>query len=49
MQNLININEDEIILKIEHNCRIITNEIKKILKIYQRINDNYHNDLLRYW
>ena len=43
MQNLININEDEIILKIEHNCRIITNEIKKILKIYQRINDNYHN------
>ena len=46
MQNLININEDEIILKIEHNCRIITNEIKKILKIYQRINDNYHNDFV---
>ena len=37
MQNLININEDEIILKIEHNCRIITNEI---------INDNYHNDFV---
>ena len=46
MQNLININEEEIILKIEHNCRIITNEIKKILKIYQRINDNYHNDFV---
>ena len=45
-QNLININEEEIILKIEHNCRIITNEIKKILKLYQRINDNYHNDFV---
>ena len=45
-QNLININEEEIILKIEHNCRIITNEIKKILKIYQQINDIYHNDFI---
>ena len=45
-QNLINISEKEIIIRLEHNCRIITNEIKKILKIYQQINDNYHNDFV---
>ena len=45
-QNLINISEEEIIIRLEHNCRIITNEIKKILKIYQQINDNYHNDFV---
>ena len=33
-------------MKIEHNCRIITNEVKKILKIYQQINDPYHNDFV---
>ena len=45
-QNLINISEEEIIIRLEHNCRIITNEIKKILKIYQQISDNYHNDFV---
>ena len=46
VQNLINLNEEQIIMKIEHNCRIITNEVKKILKIYQQINDPYHNDFV---
>ena len=46
VQNLINISEQEIILKIEHNCRIITNDIKKILKLYQQVNDSYHNDFV---
>ena len=46
VQNLINLNEEQIVMKIEHNCRIITNEVKKILKIYQQINDPYHNDFV---
>ena len=43
-QNLINAQEEEIILKLEHNCRLITSDIKKILKIYKEINNNYYND-----
>ena len=45
-QNLINIKEDDIIFKIDHNCRLITNDIKKILKIYQQINNNYYADFI---
>ena len=43
-QNLINAQEQDIILKLEHNCRLITSDIKKILKIYKEINNNYYND-----
>ena len=46
VQNLIDLNEEEIIMKLGYNCRIITNDIKKILKIYQQINDSYHNDFI---
>ena len=46
VQNLINLNEEEIINKLANNCRIITNDIKKILKIYQQINDKYHNEFI---
>ena len=46
VQNLINLNEEEIIMKIDRNCRIITSELKKILKIYQQMNDPYHNDFV---
>ena len=45
-QNLINIKEDEIIFKIDHNCRLMTNDIKKILKLYQQINNNYYSDFM---
>lgn len=31
-QNLINAQEEDVILKLEHNCRLITSDIKKILK-----------------
>ena len=43
-QNLINAKEEDIIFKLEHNCRLITSDIKKILKIYKEINNNYYND-----
>ena len=43
-KNLINLKEDDIIFKIDQNCRSIVNDIKKILKIYQQINNPYHND-----
>ena len=46
VQNLINLNEEEIIMKIDRNCRIITSELKKILKIYQQMNEPYHNDFV---
>ena len=46
VQNLINLNEEEIIMKIDRNCRIITGELKKILKIYQQMNEPYHNDFV---
>ena len=45
-QNLINIKEEDIIFKIEYNCRLITNDIKKILKIYQQINNDYYSDFI---
>ena len=45
-QNLINIKEDDIIFKIDHNCRLITNDIKKIIKIYQQINNFYYSDFI---
>ena len=45
-QNLINIKEDDIIFKIDHNCRLITNDLKKIIKIYQQINNFYYNDFI---
>ena len=44
--NLINLNEEEIIMKIDSNCRKITTELKKILKIYQQLNEPYHNDFV---
>ena len=43
-QNLINAQEEDVILKLEHNCRLITSDIKKILKKYKEINNNYYND-----
>jgi len=43
-KNLVNLKEDDIIFKIDQNCRAIVNDIKKILKIYQQINNPYHND-----
>ena len=46
IQNLINIREEEVALKIEQNCRIITNQIKSILKLYQQRNDKYYNDFI---
>ena len=46
VQNLINLQEEEIIFKLEQNCRVITNDLKKILKIYQQINDIFHNDFV---
>ena len=46
VQNLINLNEEEIIMKIDRNCRTITSELKKILKIYQQLNEPYHNDFV---
>ena len=45
-QNLINIKEDDIIFKIDHNCRLITNDLKKIIKIYQQINNMYYSDFI---
>ena len=48
VQNLINLNEEEIIMKIDRNCRTITSELKKILKIYQQLNEPYHNDFQCY-
>ena len=45
-QNLISLKEDEIVFKIDHNCRLITNDIKKILKIYQQINNSYYSDFI---
>ena len=45
-QNLINIKEDDIIFKIDHNCRLITNDLKKIIKIYQQINNFYYSDFI---
>ena len=42
--NLINAQEEDILFKLEHNCRLITSDIKKILKIYKEINNNYYND-----
>ena len=45
-QNLINLKEDDLVFKIDHNCRLITNEIKKILKIYQQINNSYYSDFI---
>ena len=46
VHNLINLNEEEIIMKLDRNCRIITSELKKILKIYQQMNEPYHNDFV---
>ena len=46
IKNLVNLKEDDIILKIDHNCRLITNDIKKILKIYQQINNSYYKDFI---
>ena len=46
VEKLISLNEEEIIMKIDRNCRIITSELKKILKIYQQINEPYHNDFV---
>ena len=43
-QNLINIKEDDIIFKIDHNCRLVTNDLKKIIKIYQQINNIFYTD-----
>ena len=45
-QNLMNIKEDDIIFKIDHNCRLITNDLKKIIKIYQQINNFYYSDFI---
>ena len=45
-QNLMNIREDDIIFKIDHNCRLITNDLKKIIKIYQQINNFYYSDFI---
>ena len=45
-QNLMNIKEDDIIFKIDHNCRLITNDLKKIIKIYQQINNIYYSDFI---
>ena len=45
-QNLINIKEDDIIFKIDHNCRLVTNALKKIIKIYQQINNSYYSDFI---
>jgi Dullard-like phosphatase family protein len=45
-QNLINAREEDIIIKLEHNCRLITIDIKKILKIYKEKNNNYYKDFL---
>ena len=33
-------------MKIDSNCRKITTELKKILKIYQQLNEPYHNDFV---
>ena len=44
IQNLINIKEEDIILKIDHSCRLITNDIKKILKLYKQTNNSYYSD-----
>ena len=45
-QNLMNIKEEDILIKISHNCRLITNDIKKILKLYQQTNNAYHSDFI---
>ena len=45
-QNLLNIKEDDIIFKLDQNCRLITSDLNKILKIYQQINNNYYNDFI---
>ena len=45
-KNLININEEDIMVKIEYNCRLITSDIKKILKIFQKSNNQYYNDFI---
>ena len=41
-----NIKEDDIILKLEHNCRAITSDIKMILKIYNEINNSFYKDFM---
>ena len=46
INSLLNVKEDEIIFKIDHNCRLITNDIKKILKIYQQINNVFYKDFI---
>ena len=43
-QNLMNLKEDDIIFKIDHNFRLVTNDIKKIIKIYQQINNLFYTD-----
>ena len=45
-QNLMNIKEEDILIKISHNCRLITNDIKKILKLYQLAKNSYHSDFI---
>lgn len=45
-QNLMNVKEEDILIKISHNCRLITNDIKKILKIYQQTSNSYHSDFI---
>ena len=39
--------EDDITYRIYQNCRIITNEIKNIMKYYQKINTNYYDYFIR--
>ena len=46
INSLLNAKEDDIILKIDHNCRLITNDIKKILRIYQQINNAFYKDFI---
>ena len=46
INSLLNAKEEDIILKIDHNCRLITNDIKKILRIYQQINNPFYKDFL---
>ena len=44
-QNLLNFsNEESIIQKITQNCRIITTEVKNVLKIYLLYNDPFYED-----
>ena len=46
INSLLNAKEEDIIFKIDHNCRLITNDIKKILKIYQNINNAFYKDFI---